>query len=72
MKLASKPVDSPTAEEKKKQNLFDKEAKYLESSSRIQVPTDFKDQLEEALNQIRACTIDRESGGYVSQEIIKT
>ena len=71
MKLASKPVDALTAEEKKKLELFDKEAKYLESSSRMQVPTDFKDQLEEALIQISAFTIDGESGGYVSQEIIK-
>ena len=41
----------------------------------MQVPTDFKDQLEETLNQICAFAVDREkegeSSGSVSQEIMK-
>lgn len=58
-------------ERKKKLKLFDKEAKYSESASRMQVPTDFKYQLEEAHYQICTFTIDRESGDYISQEKIK-
>ena len=37
----------------------------------MQVPSNFKDQLQDALNQICAFTVDRESGGCASQNIIK-
>lgn len=71
MKIASKPVETQSHEERKKLGLFSKDVKTLENASKMQVPTDFKDQLEEPLNQICAHTIDRESGGFISRDIIK-
>ena len=71
MKIACKPIESLRNKERKKLDIYNREAKYLESATKMQVPTDFKDQLEEALNQICASVVDRESGGYVSQDIIK-
>ena len=71
MKIASKPVDSLTREERKKLDIFNKESKRLEAASKMQVPNDFKDMLVHALEEVRAFTVDRESGGCVSRNVIK-
>lgn len=52
--------------------MLNKEAKSLESALNMQVPIDFKDQLEETLNHICAFVVDQQSGRFVSREIIKT
>ena len=71
MKLAAIPNHRRTNEEKKRLDLFNKEAKALETSVKMSVPTDFIDQLEMALLEIRAFSVDRQSGGFVSEHIIK-
>ena len=71
MKIASKPVNEMTSAEKKRLDLFNNEAKALESSSRMTVPSDFMEQLDSALVENGAYIADRKSGGYVSRQIIK-
>ena len=71
MRLASKKREDLTKDESKKLDLFNKEAKLLEASSKMQIPFDFKLQLELALEQVCAFSVDRESGGYVSRDILK-
>ena len=46
-------------------------SKYLDSSSKIQVPANFQSQLIEALHEVNVFTVSRESGGYVSKKVIK-
>ena len=56
---------------KEKASSSQQKGKYLESSTKIQLPDDFMDQLEEAVNQNCAFTVDRKIGGYMSQGVIK-
>ena len=71
MKIAAVPFDDLSAEERKKLELYNKESKQLENASKMQIPVDFEEMLTQALEQIRAFTVDRESGGCVSRQIIK-
>ena len=71
MKIASKPETQLTSEEKKRLKIFNAEAKTLELSTRMNVPTSFKHDLESALLEIEACSPNRQSGGFVRREIIK-
>lgn len=71
MKIALKGRNAMTAEEKNKLDLFNKESKLLEASPKLQIPFDFKTQLELALEQICTFAVDRESGGYISRDIVK-
>ena len=70
MKLAAKGNDI-THQEKKRIDLFNKEAKRLENTAKIHLPTNLQDQLETALDKINAFSPDRESGGFVNRQIIK-
>ena len=70
MKLAAK-GSNMTNEEKNEFHLFNKEAKALESSTRLQVPSNLLEQLDSTLMAAYAYSTDLESGGYVSQNIIK-
>ena len=71
MKIAAKPLDDLSAEERKRLDLYNKESKTLENASKMQIPVDFKEMLVQALEEVRAFTVDRESGGCVSRQIIK-
>jgi hypothetical protein len=72
MKIASsKPMKDLTNEERDKLDQYNKQAKKLECSHRLEVPNDLKDQLDAALLEIHAYTKDRQSGGYVNNNIIK-
>ena len=71
MKIAAKPIASLTNDEKKELDMFNIESKMLESTSRMAVPSDFMQMLDSALQEICAYSSDRQSGGCVSQNIIK-
>ena len=71
MKLACKPVDKMTNEDKKKLDTFNNEAKALESFSRMTVSPDFIHMLDTALQEINGYKKDRQNGGYVSEKMIK-
>ena len=58
-------------EEKEKLDEFDYEAKLLELTSCMSVPPDFIVTLDCALQEISAYSVDRQSGGYVCENMIK-
>ena len=72
MKVASKSKSEISCEEKKRLvDLYNREAKALESETRLTVPSDLILQLDSALQEISAYTVDRRGGGYVNSEIVK-
>ena len=71
MKIASKGKDKISADEKNMLDLYNNEAKLLEDASKMQIPLDFKAQLELALDEVGAYLLNRESGGCVSKEVIQ-
>ena len=71
MKLGSKRRGELTKDERKHLDLLNKEETLLGASSKIQIPFDFKVQLELVLEQIRVVSVDRESGRYVTRDILK-
>ena len=71
MKLAAISADKMTKQEKEKLDTFNNEAKSLELTSRMSVPPNFMDMLDCALQEISAYSADRESGGYVCENMIK-
>ena len=72
MKIASKPETQLTSEEKKRLKIFNAEAKTLELSTRMNVPTSFKHDLESALLENEAFSPNRQSGGFVRKDVIKS
>ena len=71
MKIASKPESDRTEAEKTAFREYNKEAKQLESSTRLNVPMWFQEELKTALEQIGAYFPDRLSGGVVSRNSVK-
>ncbi len=72
MKLASMPEDERTVTEKQKLDDLSKEAKRLDKTSRLIIPSTFKDDLETQLDAIGAYIPDRTSAGKVSEDTIKS
>ena len=64
--------DKITAEERMDLDLYNREARVLEGSTRLQVPPDLYIQLDNAFEQAMAYYPDRENGDYVSRDIIKS
>ena len=71
MKLAAKPEGERTNDEKIELVEYNKEAKRLETATRLHIPVSFKEELELALDEVGAYFPDRQSGGVVSRNTIK-
>ena len=71
MRIAAKPVGERTQAEKNDLMDYNKEAKRLETSSRLHVPNTFQHDLEMALEEVEAYFADRQSGGLVSRDTVK-
>lgn len=71
MEIAAIPNHRISNEEKIKLELYNKEANALESSVKMSVPTNFIDNLETDLLENHRFSVDNQSEGFVSDDIIK-
>ena len=71
MKITGKGKETMMSYEKEMLKKYNNEAKVLEMQTKMQVPFNFFEQLEEALEELECFDVDRESGGYVSRNLIK-
>ena len=70
MRLASKGIDR-LKEEERLLNSYNVEVKVLRNETWMQVLTNLISQLDEALQEIYACSKDKNSSGFVSRELTK-
>ena len=71
MRIASKPKEDMTDREKSELNELNIEAKRLETSKRLNIPSTLKDELDLALEEVGGYVPDRLSGGVVSRELLQ-
>ena len=71
MKLSGQSSTNMTQNDKEDLDEYNKQAKLLEKHNRLHIPSSFMVDLKHALDETQAFVPDRQSGGYVSERILK-